>query len=140
LIRTSGERLCRTALALCAALILTPAQAEQDGTELMMFDAPDCSYCLQWEAEVGVIYAKTDEGRQAPLVRMPLSAAPSQAHRLREPVRFTPTFVLLRDGQEVARITGYPGEDHFWGLLAGMLHSSMRPQVAPGATYPHIQH
>ena len=32
-------------------------------------------------------------------------------------VRFSPTFVLLRDSVEVSRIEGYPGEDHFWGLL-----------------------
>ena len=36
-------------------------------------------------------------------------------------LNFTPTFVLMIDGQEVNRIEGYPGEDFFWGLLGQML-------------------
>jgi hypothetical protein len=39
---------------------------------------------------------------------------------LARPISFTPTFVLVEDGRELARIEGYPGEDFFWGLL-GML-------------------
>lgn len=34
---------------------------------------------------------------------------------------YTPTFILLEDGQEVGRIEGYPGEGFFWGLLGKML-------------------
>ena len=37
---------------------------------------------------------------------------------------FTPTFVLVREGRELARIEGYPGEDFFWGLLAAMLRDA----------------
>jgi hypothetical protein len=29
--------------------------------------------------------------------------------------------VLVKDGVEVARLEGYPGEDFFWGLLGRML-------------------
>ena len=32
-------------------------------------------------------------------------------------VIFTPTFVLVDQGRELARIEGYPGEDFFWGPL-----------------------
>jgi hypothetical protein len=31
--------------------------------------------------------------------------------------RLAPLFVLVDKGREVGRIRGYPGEDHFWGLL-----------------------
>ncbi len=31
--------------------------------------------------------------------------------------RLTPLFVLVDNGRELGRIRGYPGEDHFWGLL-----------------------
>ena len=33
------------------------------------------------------------------------------------PIRYTPTFVLARDGREVGRIEGYPGDSFFWALL-----------------------
>ena len=36
-------------------------------------------------------------------------------------VLFTPTFILVKDGQEMGRIEGYPGQDFFWGLLEMML-------------------
>jgi hypothetical protein len=50
------------------------------------------------------------------------------------PVVFTPTFVLVEDGQELARIEGYPGEDFFWGLLARMLeeHTDYDPDAEEG--------
>ena len=34
---------------------------------------------------------------------------------------YTPTFVVVKDGREVGRITGYPGEDFFWPMLADIL-------------------
>jgi hypothetical protein len=37
---------------------------------------------------------------------------------------FTPTFILIQDGTEVGRIEGYPGEDFFWPLLAGMINEA----------------
>jgi hypothetical protein len=36
----------------------------------------------------------------------------------------------MEDGREFGRITGYPGEDHFWGLLAEMLR---KLQAATGS-------
>jgi hypothetical protein len=36
-------------------------------------------------------------------------------------VRYTPTFVLVDRGREIGRIVGYPGEDFFWELLAGLI-------------------
>ena len=32
-------------------------------------------------------------------------------------ILYTPTFVLMDQGAEVGRITGYAGEEFFWGLL-----------------------
>ena len=33
----------------------------------------------------------------------------------------TPVFVLIDHDREIGRIRGYPGEDNFWGLLAGLI-------------------
>jgi hypothetical protein len=124
LIRTSGSRLLQLSLALCAVLAWAPVRAADGGLVLVMYTDPDCGYCTLWESEVGVVYARTVEGRRAPLVRRPLTGAGDAGASLSEPVRFTPTFVLLRAGREVGRITGYPGEAHFWGLLASLLQRS----------------
>ena len=99
-----------------------------------MFEAPDCGYCLKWDAEVGVVYARTAEARIAPLRRLQLAAGTPAGLMLREEVRYTPTFVLVRDGRELDRITGYLGEEQFWGLLGVMLarHASQTdPHIPP---------
>jgi hypothetical protein len=35
--------------------------------------------------------------------------------------RLAPLFVLVDRGREIGRIRGYPGEDHFWGLLGVLI-------------------
>lgn len=89
--------------------------------KLLMFEEPACEWCDRWLEEVGVVYHKTPEGRRAPLKRVMLYAKLPAEVRLKAPVTYTPTFVLLEGGQEVGRITGYPGEDFFWGYLGGLI-------------------
>ena len=48
-------------------------------------------------------------------------AAPDKSVTLKSPIRYTPTFVLVEDGQERARIEGYPGEFFFWPRLENLL-------------------
>lgn len=107
-------RSCLLALALSAS----PAAAD---TRLVMFDQTGCSWCAAWTKEVGPEYPKTEEGRIAPLARHDINVPLPDGVSLASPPVFTPTFVLLHDGQEVGRIEGYPGEDFFWGLLGKMI-------------------
>ena len=88
---------------------------------LIMVDQPGCIYCQRWEAEVGDAYALTPEGQFAPLTRTDIGNPPPDGVTYARKVQFTPTFVLVEDGQELARIEGYPGEDFFWGMLNMML-------------------
>lgn len=89
--------------------------------ELVMVEQPGCAYCRAWDQDVSEEYPKTAEGRAAPLVRVQLATVNDGPYTLARPVNFTPTFLLVEDGAELARIEGYPGEDFFWGLLAMML-------------------
>ncbi|MDA5094545.1 thioredoxin family protein [Aliiroseovarius sp. KMU-50] len=88
-----------------------------------MVDEPGCVWCAQWESDLGMIYPKTPEGNFAPLKKIGLRKIRSDqlAFSLKRPVSFTPTFLLIEGGHEMARIEGYPGEDFFWGLLERML-------------------
>lgn len=109
------KRLAFTALLAFAAL---PVRA----AELVMVEEAGCMWCARWNAEVSEVYPKTAEGRAAPLRRVDKGALPGDLD-LASRVLFTPTFLLVEDGREVARIEGYPGEDFFWGLLGMMLKS-----------------
>lgn len=102
-------------LLLVIALGSAPAPAPRD--QLVMFVQKGCPYCAQWDREVGGIYAKTDEGRKLPLRRVDIAdPRPADLRSLNEIVA-TPTFVLMHCGKEFDRITGYIGQDQFWGLL-----------------------
>ena len=90
-------------------------------TRLMMAEEPGCIWCARWNAQIGPIYDKTGEGAAAPLRRVDITDPIPKDITLTRPVNFTPTFILLREGVELARIEGYPGEDFFWGLLGMML-------------------
>lgn len=106
-------------LALACAAAPLPAWAQE--MTLMMVEQPGCVYCARWDAEVAPEYPVTEEGKTAPLIRQQLRDALPRDIALDRPAVFTPTFVLLRDGAEVGRIEGYPGEDFFWPLLGGLI-------------------
>lgn len=102
-------------LALLALIV--PARA----AELVMFTRDGCPWCARFEREVGPIYPRTEEGRQAPLRRITLEPGGALLAGVKERVFAAPTFVLFDEGREVGRITGYAGDDAFWGLLGKML-------------------
>ena len=125
----------RYILFLLAFLIVLPAGA----AELVMFESPYCEWCERWDEEVGQVYAKTSEARAAPLRRVDIDDdRPADLKGLRQVedadlraqaerfcalhhLQLRPTFVLMDKGREVGRITGYPGEEFFWGLLQQLL-------------------
>lgn len=112
----------RKAWAALAVLVLTSAPALADLT-LLMVEQRGCAYCRMWDDEIAPIYPKTAEGKVAPLRRMDLNAAQPADITLNSRPAFTPTFVLLRDGAEIDRLEGYPGEDFFWDLVGRMLET-----------------
>ncbi len=97
--------------------------------ELVMYTRNGCPFCLRFEREAAPVYARTPEGKAAPLRRVDLPAGGVRGEGLREPVIATPTFVLMEEGQEVGRITGYLNDDMFWGLLGRLVAVIETPQV-----------
>lgn len=89
--------------------------------ELVMFESAACTWCKLWHEEIGPVYPKTAEAACAPLRRVDINAAwPKDLESIAR-VTFTPTFVVVENGQERARLVGYPGEEFFWPLLAERL-------------------
>jgi hypothetical protein len=111
---------------LALLLAALPLAAE----ELVMVEQPGCAYCMEWDRTIAPIYPKTAEGKFAPLRRAQLRDGPPAGVEFDRAVVFTPTFILVKGGKELARIEGYPGEDFFWGLLGRMLdqHTNFNPQ------------
>jgi hypothetical protein len=112
--------LVRTVVGVGAILAISAVSAIAE-TRLIMFEEEGCPWCELWREEVGIIYDKTEEGKQAPLVVLDmLKPVPAKYSLKSEPI-YSPTFVLIEDGIEFGRIEGYPGDSFFWGLLGMML-------------------
>ncbi|MGB3246507.1 MAG: hypothetical protein WBB25_18380 [Sulfitobacter sp.] len=105
-------------------LISVSALSASAETVLIMVEEKGCVWCAKWNEEISHIYPKTDEGKVAPLVRIDIHDSRPQGISFVRSLNFTPTFVLVVDGQEVSRIEGYPGEDFFWGLLDRMIENA----------------
>lgn len=88
--------------------------------ELVMVEQDGCHWCAQWNEEISATYPKTEEGQRAPLRRVDLRDLPDDITFKSKPV-FTPTFVLVDEGQELTRMEGYAGDQFFWFLLEKML-------------------
>lgn len=102
-----------------------PARA----AELVMFEQAGCVWCAVFDREIAPVYDKTDEGKRAPLRRVDTDRAPPPELAFIQNERLTPLFVLIDKGREIGRIRGYPGEEHFWGLLGAMIK---KLEVSPG--------
>jgi len=104
--------------------------------ELVMFESAMCEWCDMWHEEVGVVYAKTTQGKRAPLRRLDIDEEWPKAYSVFKNVEYTPTFLLVEDGQVIGRIIGYPGESFFWELLSLLLEKL--PNTQPHSCVPGV--
>lgn len=112
---------CAALLMAFACMTTVSAQVVPDGVALIMAEEEGCMWCAAWNRDIATEYPITAEGRAAPLVRINIHKPLPDGLKLESKLRFTPTFVLVRDGQEISRLEGYAGEHFFWGLLQRML-------------------
>jgi len=114
---------------LFAALAAVAAATAAPAAELVMFEQAGCAWCIRWNKEIGPAYPNTPEGRIAPLRRVDIhEPLPDDLAGIRKE-RFTPTFVLVENGEEVGRMRGYTGDEFFWFLLAEMLQKLDRAKA-----------
>jgi len=119
-------------LVLAAAWALPGAHA----AELVMLERPGCAWCLRWDREIAPIYPKTAEGRQAPLRRVDITQPwPSDLTDIASD-QYTPTFIVVENGVEIARLRGYPGEHFFWPMLSEMLAKLPHAELQPASFSP----
>lgn len=122
-----AEKGLRLSLPVVAAFFLTASGAQ--ALELVMFERAGCGWCDRWNRDVGPVYDKTEEGKRAPLRRVDLDRGSDPGFALGRPVRYTPTFVVVDQGREIGRVTGYLSDDAFWSLLGRIIASVPKPQV-----------
>ena len=92
--------------------------ARSDSPVLIYIYSSECDACRQFDREVGPIYRKTDEYAALPLERVLIDEWQADEHQLVKcasaEVIGTPTFLQIRDCEELDRITGYSEAELFW--------------------------
>lgn len=117
-------------MGLLAALLPASAPAAPDpgqvrpsvsGLELILFEAPGCTYCPVFRRDIAPTYAATRAGKAAPLRFLDINDEAASALQLTSPVTVVPTVVLVRDGVEIGRIAGYVGRSNMHRILDTLL-------------------
>ena len=125
-------------IVLFGAMFIALTGANARAAELVMFEQAGCPWCEAFDREIAPIYGKTAEGARAPLRRVDISQAVPDDLAFIAVERLTPLFVLVDKGREIGRIRGYPGEDHFWGLLGAMI-GKLEPAGTAGEPAPESE-
>ena len=118
MVRKRLQKTLLLTLAVLAAALVRPTHMQ--ASELLMFERDGCVWCQRWDREIGPVYHKTAEAKLLPLRRINAENHAAPGITLASPVRYTPTFVVVDNGREIGRITGYVDDDAFWGLLAAL--------------------
>ncbi|WP_413207840.1 transcriptional regulator [Rhodospirillum sp. A1_3_36] len=99
-----------------------------DAAELLFVEQPGCPWCAKVRKDILPAWPGTEVGKRVPMRRVDiaegwpddLSAIPRE--------HLTPTFILIENGQELARLRGYPGEHFIWPLLEQLIESHLPPE------------
>ncbi|RMC30322.1 SoxS protein [Paracoccus alkanivorans] len=94
-----------------------------------MVEQEGCIYCEAWDREIGPGFAKSSEGLRAPLLRVDIDGPWPDGIALERRPTITPTFILLREGAELSRLEGYPGDQYFYPLIDEMLSKANIPAI-----------
>lgn len=99
--------------ALSAAPALT-GERQATNLQLVVLEAPGCSYCNLFRRYVVPAYETSPRARDVPIKIIDLNDAAYDKLGLDGPVDTVPTTVLMQNNREVGRIPGYLGPENFF--------------------------
>ena len=116
-------------IVVCACVLLISAQAVMSragieptaritAMEVIVFEHPDCLYCAVFRRDVAPGYQRSAPAAEAPLRYVDIAKSDIRPLRLKEGIDMVPTAVLMKNGEEVGRISGYWGREGFFRMLA----------------------
>jgi hypothetical protein len=119
----------RAALVAGLALITsTEAGAVRDPTpitpprlELVVIEVQNCNICPLVRQQLLPRWQETAWGRTVPMRFVDASTREEGAIGLTSALEIVPTIVLLRDGREIERVTGYLGPSTFIEVMSSVL-------------------
>ena len=89
--------------------------------ELLVIEVAGCTVCDLVRIHIQPAYDASPRARQVPMRYVDITSIDETRLGLVDRVATVPTIVLMRDGREVDRISGYTGPEHFFVALTDML-------------------
>ena len=117
-------------LTTAAAFALFQADAAQNpaterfsatSTELLVFEASNCAYCFVFRRDVAPGYLESPRAKRVPLRYVDIGQADMSKIHLNTPLTMLPTVVLMRNGREIDRISGYMGPEPFYYMISRLM-------------------
>ena len=105
------------AFTLSLTFVAYPQIAVSD-SRLIMVTSDNCPYCYAWELDVGEVYDKSPYAPSLPLTRIDIGSKMPKDVTFQKPVVGTPTFLVIHNGQEIGRQSGYIDAEMFWWWLS----------------------
>jgi thioredoxin-related protein len=97
----------------------TPLPANR--RELVVFETADCDYCMLLRRDVLPEYLRSKRAAEVPVRFINVEVIDLDQLPLSQPLTVVPTVVLMSEGYEVGRITGYIGPELFFHLVSRLL-------------------
>lgn len=94
-----------------------PIPATPVTMELVVLEAPGCTYCGLFRRDVLPSYQASERAKEMPIRFVDINDDAANALGLDGPVDVVPTFVVLKNNSEVGRIPGYTGPELFFHTI-----------------------
>ena len=108
---------CKAKQSLIALFFMVITHHAFADARLIMVTSESCPYCQAWERDVGAVYDRSPYAAKLPLSRVKFGIEMSEDAAIKMPIVGTPTFLIIRNGQEIDRRRGYfDAEMFFWWL------------------------
>lgn len=91
------------------------------GLEMLVFERQPCVYCDLFRREILPRYKASPPAARAPMRFVDIDYVDLETLGLRTRLTTIPTAVLMKNGAEVDRITGYTGPETFFQLIRRLL-------------------
>ena len=85
--------------------------------ELVVFTLSLCDHCAIFETEIMKEYKTHALARTAPLVHVNIDDEGTRQYHLKQPITHVPTAIIMKNGKEVARLSGLTERAYFYAFV-----------------------
>jgi thioredoxin-related protein len=92
--------------------------------ELVVMEAPGCTYCELFRRDVLPSYQASERAKEMPIRFLDINDTTPEALGLDSDIDIVPTFVVLKNHKEIGRIPGYMGPEFFFHSINHLISSA----------------